>query len=577
MTNVGKRDGLGLRIQEALRTGEPLPVSLRGAAVLENPVFNKDAAFTEEEREAFGLRGLLPSRVATIEEQVRLELEHLHRKADDLEKYIGLSALHDRNETLLYRVLVENLEELMPIVYTPVVGRACQEFSHILRRYRGLWITPRDVERMPEMLRNYKNKDVRLIVVTDNERILGLGDQGAGGMGIPIGKLALYTAGAGIHPSLTLPISLDVGTDNQQLLNDPLYMGCRRPRLRGQEYDDFIEGFVQAVQDTFPRVVLQWEDFKQHNAIAILDRYRHRITSFNDDIQGTAGIVVAGIFAALRALEQPLSEQRFVFLGAGASGTGIARLIRAEMAVEDVRKKDIVRAIAQLDSRGLTYIGREPLDADKREFALGPEVMQHYGFEGSDRYDFETVIRHIKPTVLIGTSATPGAFTEAAIREMAKHVERPVILPLSNPTSKTEATPADIMKWTEGRALVATGSPFDPVTYDGRTHLVGQANNAFIFPGVGLGAIVSEAREVTDGMFLAAARAAAAEVSKERLDQGSLYPGQNELRRVSRRIAIDVIREARESGFGRTIHDDDVEAAVDNAMWYPEYARYMPA
>lgn len=577
MTNVGMREGLGLQVQEALRSGAALPVPLRGAAILENPVFNKDAAFTEEERELFGLRGLLPSRVATIEEQVSLELEHLNRKEDDLEKYIGLSALHDRNETLLYRVLVENLEALMPIVYTPVVGRACQEFSHILRRYRGLWITPRDVERIPDMLRNYKNQNVRLIVVTDNERILGLGDQGAGGMGIPIGKLALYTAGAGIHPSLTLPISLDVGTDNQKLLNDPHYMGYRRPRLRGQEYDDFIEAFVQAVQDTFPRVVLQWEDFKQHNAIAILDRYRHRITSFNDDIEGTASIVVAGIFAALRALDKPLAEQRFVFLGAGASGTGIARLIRAEMVVEDVRKKDIVRAIAQLDSKGLTYLGREPLDADKREFALNAEVMQHYGFEGSDRYDLETVIRQVKPTVLIGTSATPGAFTEAAIREMAKHVERPVILPLSNPTSKTEATPADLMAWTDGRALVATGSPFEPVKHKGRTHLVGQANNAFIFPGVGLGAIVSEAREVTDGMFLAAARAAAAEVSQERLDQGSLYPSQSELRRVSRRIAIDVIREARESGFGRTIHDDDVEAAVDNAMWYPEYARYTPA
>jgi malate dehydrogenase (oxaloacetate-decarboxylating) len=577
MTNVAKRNGLDLRVQEALRSGEPLPVPLRGSAILEDPVYNKDAAFTEEEREAFGLRGLLPSRVATIEEQVRLELERLHRKADDLEKYIGLSALHDRNETLLYRVLVENLEELMPIVYTPVVGQACQEFSHILRRYRGLWITPRDIERIPEMLRNYRNPDARLIVVTDNERILGLGDQGAGGMGIPIGKLALYTAGAGIHPSLTLPISLDVGTDNPKLLNDPLYMGYRRPRLRGQEYDDFIETFVQAVQDTFPRVVLQWEDFKQHNAIAILDRYRHRITSFNDDIQGTAGIVVAGIFAALRALKQPLGEQRFVFLGAGASGIGIARLIRAEMGVQDVRKKDIQRAIAQLDSKGLTFLDRDPLDADKKEFALNAEVMQHYGLEGKDRYDLETVIRHIKPTVLIGTSATPGAFTEAAIREMAKHVERPVILPLSNPTSKTEATPADIMKWTEGRALVATGSPFDPVTHDGKKHLIGQANNAFIFPGVGLGAIVSESREVTDGMFLAAARAAAEEVSKERLEQGSLFPGQNDLRRVSRRIAIDVIREARESGFGRTIHDDDIEAAVDNAMWFPEYPRYTPA
>jgi len=575
MTTV-QTAGLGARIQEALHAGAPFELPLYGPELLKNPAFNKDAAFTEEERDAFGLRGQLPSRVATIEEQVRLELEHLNRKADDLEKYIGLSALHDRNETLFYRVLVENIEALMPIVYTPVVGRACQEFSHILRRYRGLWITPQDVDRMPQMLRDARSGDVRLIVVTDNERILGLGDQGAGGMGIPIGKLALYTAGAGIHPSMTLPISLDVGTDNEKLLHDPVYMGYRQPRLRGEEYDAFIEAFVQAVHDTFPKVVLQWEDFKQHNAIAILDRYRHRITSFNDDIEGTASVVVAGIFAALRVLKKPLVDQRFVFLGAGASGTGIARLIRAQMQTEAAPPDVIRRAIAQVDSKGLTFLGREPLDEDKREFAMQPDVLRDYGFEEARRYDFETVIRQVKPTVLIGTSATPGAFTESVIREMAKHVKRPVILPLSNPTSKVEAQPADIMAWTEGRALVATGSPFDPVVYKGRKHVIGQANNAFIFPGVGLGAIVTEAREITDGMFLAAARAAAEEVSAARLSTGSLYPSQSDLRRVSRRIAVDVAREARESGFGRYISDDEIDAAVDEAMWYPDYPQYRP-
>jgi malic enzyme len=575
MTTV-ETAGLGARIQEALQAGAPLDLPLHGPELLKNPTFNKDAAFTEEERDAFGLRGLLPTRVATIEEQVRLELEHLNRKDDDLEKYIGLSALHDRNETLFYRVLVENIEALMPIVYTPVVGRACQEFSHILRRYRGLWITPQDVDHLPQMLRNARSGDVRLIVVTDNERILGLGDQGAGGMGIPIGKLALYTAGAGIHPSMTLPISLDVGTDNEKLLNDPVYMGCRQPRLRGKEYDEFIEAFVQAVQDTFPKVVLQWEDFKQHNAIAILDRYRHRITSFNDDIQGTAGVVVAGIFAALRALKKPLADQRFVFLGAGASGTGIARLIRAQMQTQAVQPDVMRRAIAQVDSKGLTFLGRDPLDDDKREFALRPDALRHYGFEEAQFHDFQSVIRHVKPTVLIGTSATPGAFTEAAIREMAKHVKRPVILPLSNPTSKVEAQPADIMTWTEGRALVATGSPFDPVVYKGKKHVIGQANNAFIFPGVGLGAIVAEAREITDGMFLAAARAAAEEVSAARLNEGSLFPSQSHLRRVSRRIAVEVAREARESGFGRHNTNAEIDAAIDQAMWYPDYVRYLP-
>lgn len=575
MTIAETLAGLGSRIQEALHGGT-VEVALRGSDLLKNPVLNKDAAFTTEEREAFGLRGLLPANVATLEEQVHLELQHLARKTDDLEKYIGLSALHDRNETLFYRVLVDNLEPLMPIVYTPVVGRACQEFSQILRRYRGLWITPEDIDRIPELLKNARPGGVRLIVVTDNERILGLGDQGAGGMGIPIGKLALYTAGAGIHPSWTLPISLDVGTDNEGLLSDPIYMGYRKPRLRGQEYDDFIEAFVKAVYDTYPQVVLQWEDFKQHNAIAILDRYRHRITSFNDDIQGTAGVVVAGIFAALRAIEQPLADQRFVFLGAGASGIGIARLIRSQMRVEGVSTEVIRRAIVQLDSRGLTFEGRDPLHEDKLEFALTAEGMRHYGFKDADRFDLETVVRQVKPTVLIGTSATPGSFTESVIREMAKHVDTPVVMPLSNPTSQTEAVPEDIINWTGGRALVATGSPFDPVEYNGKTHVIGQANNAFIFPGVGLGAIVAEAREITPGMFLAASRAAAKVVSPERLEQGSLYPSQTELRAVSRSIAIDVIKEARETGFGRMIADAEIEDAVDAAMWFPQYPRYVP-
>jgi malate dehydrogenase (oxaloacetate-decarboxylating) len=555
-------------------------VGLRGVDLLDHPLLNKDSAFTETERDAFGLRGLLPTRVTTLEEQTALEMERVRRKGDDLEKFIGLAALQDRNETLFYRVLVENLEELMPIVYTPVVGRACQEYSHVMRRPRGLWITPGDEDRIPQLLRNARHDEVRLIVVTDNERILGLGDLGAGGMGIPVGKLALYTAGAGVDPRITLPISLDVGTDNEDLLNDPLYLGWRHPRLRGDAYDRFVDAFVEAVIAVYPHAVLQWEDFKQHNAIRLLDRYRHRLTSFNDDIQGTSGVVLAGILAALRLTGGVLSDQRVVFVGAGASGIGIARLLRAAMRNAGAGDDVLRRAIAMLDSRGLCFIGRDPLDADKEEFALGADTMAAHGFGACSpdvRFDLATVIRRVKPTILIGSSGTPGAFTEEAIRALGDVNARPIVFPISNPTSKTEAVPADILKWTEGRALIATGSPFDPVTIDGQTHLIGQANNAFIFPGVGLGVIVSEAREVSDDLFLAAARALADHVPPERLAEGSLYPSQQDLRLVSKAIAIEVVKVARDLGIGRAIVDEEIPDAVEAAMWEPEYREYEPA
>ena len=561
----------------ALRTGiGPVPVPHRGAELLEHPLLNKDAAFSEKERDEFRLHGLLPMRVFSIEEQVALEVEKIRRKEDDLEKFIGLAALQDRNETLFYRVLVENLEEFLPIVYTPVVGRACQEYSHILRRPRGLWLTPDDIDNIPHLLANARHEDVRLIVVTDNERILGLGDQGAGGMGIPVGKLALYTAGAGIYPALTLPVSLDVGTDNQERLDDPYYVGYKKPRLRGPEYDRFIETFVDGVLEVFPHALLQWEDFKQHNAIRLLDRYRHRITSFNDDIQGTAAVVMGGIYSALRILQEPLGDQRLVFLGAGAAGIGIARLVRAQMRKEGVSEEQARHAIVQLDSRGLTYLGREPLDQDKEELALTPEEMEAYGFEAGSTYDLEAVIEKVRPTFLIGTSGTPGTFTEKAIREMAAHSRLPVVMPLSNPTSKTEAQPVDIMEWTRGRALVSTGSPFPPVVRGERTHVIGQANNAFVFPGIGLGAVVAEAREVTDEMFLVAAEALAHQVTEERLEEGALYPNQSELRTVSRAVAIAVARCARDCGVGRHFRDEEIEPAVDAMVWDPDYVPYEP-
>lgn len=559
---------------ETTAAGHSLPIPFRGAELLEHPLLNKDAAFSEEERDQFGLRGLLPPRVLTIVEQVGLEMEHVRCKNDDLEKYIGLAALQDRNETLFYRVLVENLEELMPIVYTPTVGRACQRFSHILRRPRGLWITPNDILRIPELLRNARQESVMLIVVTDNERILGLGDQGAGGMGIPIGKLTLYTAGAGIYPARTLPISLDVGTDRKELLDDPLYLGYRHPRLRGPAYDQFIEAFVEAVNEVFPQALVQWEDFKQHNAIRILDRYRHRLISFNDDIQGTASVVLAGILSASRILNQPLSKQRLVFLGSGAAGIGIARLTRRAMEREGASEGEMCRAMVMLDSKGLIFEGREAVDDDKSNFALSSESMAFYGLTSGKQHDLLDVIRQVKPSILIGTSGVPGSFSEIAIREMARGTHSPIILPLSNPTSRAEALPEDLLRWTEGRGIVATGSPFAPVQHEGRIHIIGQANNVFIFPGVGLGVIVGAAREVTDAMFLAAADALAGRVTLSPAKMNALYPPVSELREVSKQVAISVVREARDSGIGRFFRDDQIDRAVEAAMWFPDYRSY---
>ena len=548
------------------------PQGLRGPALLARTAYNRDAAFTEEERDALGLRGLMPCGVASLAQQVSLELEHLHNKSDDLEKYIGLAALQDRNETLFFRLLTDHLEELAPIVYTPTVGDACRRYSHVVRRTRGLWITPNDIDRIPRLLANAQRPGVRLIVATDNERILGLGDQGAGGMGIPIGKLALYTAGAGVHPGLTLPVSLDCGTDNEDLLSDPHYLGYRRPRLRGAAYDEFIEAFVTAVTAYYPEALLQWEDFKQHNAIRLLSRYRHRLPSFNDDIQGTAAVVLAGIHAAMRGRGEPLARQRLVLLGAGAAGLGIARLVASAMQREGAGSDEIRHRIVMLDSRGLVYEGRAGLDDDKREFALSADSLARYNLTPStlDTFDLETVVRHVAPTILIGTTGTAGAFTPGAIRDMAAQVPAPIVMPLSNPTAKSEALPADVLAWSEGRAIVATGSPFDPVPVGGRTRLIGQANNVFIFPGLGLGAIVARAREVTDAMFLVAATTLARLTSPERLAQGALYPRLADLRPISRAIALAVAREAYDSGVGGS-PDQDTEAAVDAAMWQPDY------
>ncbi len=542
-----------------------------GRELLSSPELNKDGAFSDEERDAFHLRGLLPWRVLSMEEQVGLELEHIRRKSEDLEKYIGLAALQERNESLFYQVVMDNLEELAPIIYTPTVGQACRQFSHVVRRPHGLWITPDDSNRIPDLLRNTGRQDIRLIVVTDNERILGLGDQGAGGMGIPVGKLALYTAGAGIHPHRTLPISLDCGTDNQDLLADPQYLGYPRPRLRGEEYDSFIEAFVEAVLEVFPRALLQWEDFKQHNAIRLLDRYRRRIASFNDDVQGTAAVVTGGILAELRRRGERLSDHRLVFLGAGAAGTGIARMAQSMMADEGASPADRRRAVVILDSKGLVFEAREGIKDDTRPFALTAQEMAGFGFRPAPRYGLEEVVRRVAPTILIGVSGVANSFTEEAVREMARRCPAPIVMPLSNPTANSEATPAQVLEWSEGRAVVATGSPFPSVEVEGRMRLVGQANNVFVFPGIGLGAIVARAREVTDRMLLAAAVTLAGLVPPDRLAQGAMFPALSELRSISRAIALAVAREARDGGVGQLCSDELLERAVDEAMWVPEY------
>jgi len=533
-------------------------------------------AFPPEERELFGLQGLLPDRVLTIEEQVDLELEHLRRKDDALERYIGMAALQDRNATVFYRLLAEHLEEFLPIVYTPTVGRASREFSHIIRRTRGTWITPSDRDRIPALLRQGPYDDVRLIVVTDNERILGLGDQGAGGMAIPIGKLALYTAGCGIHPALTLPVSLDVGTDNPALLADPLYLGYRQPRLRGPAYDALVEAFVEGVAEVWPGCVIQWEDFKQANALRILDRYRDRVPSFNDDIQGTAAVVLGGLLAGLRSLGSTLAKTRVVLVGAGAAGIGIARLLRLAMLEDGMAEGDVRRALVLVDSKGQVHDRREDLDATKRELALPADAFTNYGFSTEFPGLVETIER-VRPTVLVGTTGVAGTFDEAALLALAAGTLRPIVLPLSNPTSVAEATPLDVLRWTNGRAIVATGSPFDDVDFGGRRRIVGQANNVFIFPGLGLGAIAAETSTITDQMFLLAARTLAAAVTDERLRSGAIYPPVEDLRRVSRAIATVVAVEAVRSGSADLDPTADIDTVIDSAMWWPAYVPYRAA
>lgn len=548
-------------------------VRLRGRQLIHEPLLNKGSAFTREEREALGLEGLMPHGIMTIEQQLARSYRNLTRYSDPLQKYVFLGSLQDRNETLYFYLLGQHLEELLPIVYTPTVGLATRKYSHVFQRGRGVWITPAMRGSIAPALRRWAgSRDIRLIVATDNESILGIGDQGAGGMAISIGKLALYTAGAGVDPSTVLPISLDVGTENQLLLADPLYLGWRERRLRGDAYLELLDEFVAAVGEVFPQALVQWEDFRKDNALHILDRYVERIPSFNDDIQGTGATVLAGLLSAERVHGRPLVDERIVILGAGAAGLGIARQIRAALVAEGLSADDARHRVAALDSRGLLISDGGLRDAYKRELAWDPAVASARGLASGG--DLAAVTRAFAPTVLIGTSGQAGAFHEDVVRQVAGTVERPVIMPLSNPTDQSEAVPAAVLDWTDGRALMASGSPFADVQRGGRTHRIGQGNNAFIFPGVGLGVMLAGARQVTDRMFYAAARALAGTVTSAELETGLLYPSVARLRDVSGVVAAAVMKEAVQTGLCNTLDEAAIQARLEAGTWSPVYRPY---
>jgi malate dehydrogenase (oxaloacetate-decarboxylating)(NADP+) len=536
-----------------------------GLDLLRDPLQNKGIAFDETERDAFGLRGLLPPAVLTQEQQMERVLDNLRRQPSDLDKFIALNALHDRNETLFFRVVADHPDEIMPLIYTPTVGLACQRFAQIFERPRGIWVSAADRGRVAEVLSNWPTREVKIIVVTDGERILGLGDLGANGMGIPVGKLSLYTACAGIHPEHTLPLLLDVGTNNAAFLQDPLYIGLKRPRLRESEYDALVDEFMNVTQEVFPGVVVQFEDFANLNAFRLLHKYRERLCCFNDDIQGTASVALAGLYSALRVTGGRLSDQRLLFLGAGEAATGICDLAVAAMAGEGLTGAEARRRCWLFDSRGLVVRSRTDLSEHKRRYAHEHDQVP----------DFLSALKALKPTAIIGVAAVGNAFTREVLMEMARINQRPIVFALSNPTSQAECTAQEAYLWTAGRALFACGSPFEPVTIDGRTHVPRQGNNSYIFPGVGLGLIASRACRATDEMFLAAARALADLVTPQDLDQGSLYPPLARVREASAAIATAVAGVAFARSLAGVARPADLGAFIRSQMYQPIYRSYV--
>ena len=551
-----------------------LPDVPHGMDLLNTQTLNKGTAFTDEERSRLGLVGLLPPHVETLDEQAVRAYEAYKRKDEDLERHIYLRALQDTNEVLFYRLLLDHIVEMTPIVYTPVVGQACEQFSHIYRRPRGLFISYPLRDSIPEILRNRPNSEVDVIVVTDGERILGIGDQGAGGLGIPIGKLSLYTLIGGIHPDRTLPIVLDVGTNNQERLNDPEYIGWRHERITGQAYFDFVDQFVQAVKKEMPKTLLQWEDFATPHAHPILQRYRDEMLTFNDDIQGTSAVALGAILGAVSVTGKKLTEQNIVMFGAGSAGIGVADGLRAAMKGEGLSEAEASSRFWVIDRDGLLHSGRKDLSADQAVYAQPAERIAGWPRTSNGNIGLADVIGKIDATVLIGLSTVNGAFSEPIVREMARKVKRPIIFPLSNPTSKSEAKAEDLVRWTDGQALIATGSPFKPVSYGGRTITIAQSNNVFIFPAMGLALKASGARRVSDAMMLAAARALGANSPALKDPSASLLPPLTDIRRVAAEIAVAVGLEAQKEGLAPEISEIELKRRVAATQWTPAYPNY---
>ncbi len=552
-------------------TAQAIKTSLAGNSLLECPLLNKATAFTEQERMDLGLLGLLPPQVESLEEQVERAYQALQQKSVDIEKHIYLRALQDTNETLFYSLLHAHITETMPLIYTPVVGTACQQFSEIYRRPRGLFISYPERDSISAILDNSMVQNVRVIVVTDGERILGLGDQGAGGMGIPIGKLSLYTVCGGIDPATTLPIILDVGTNNEERLRDPLYIGWRHERVSGQDYYDFVDAFVQAVKRKWPDVLLQFEDFAQTHATPLLERYRDQLCTFNDDIQGTAAVTVGTLQAAGKVAGTGVADQTVVFLGAGSAGCGIAEQMIRAMVKEGLSETDARARFFMVDRFGLLHDGMDGLLAFQKALVQPAGRVDRWASNPADGISLLDVMRHAKPTVLVGVSGQPGLFTEEIVRTMAGGTQRPIIFPLSNPTSRIEATPSDLIAWTDGRALIATGSPFDPVEFGGRSYPIAQCNNSYIFPGMGLGILAAGARRVSDQMFMAAGEALAAGSPAAQGTQAPLLAPLSQVREISKAIALAVACQAQREGLAEKTTTEELQKRIEATFWKPAY------
>lgn len=550
-----------------------LYVPYAGPALLETPLLNKGGAFSKEERISFNLEGLVPHSIETIEEQASRAYKQYTSFQNDLDKHIYLRNIQDTNETLFYRLVQNHLSKMMPIIYTPTVGQACEEFSNIYRRARGLFISYPDRDRIDDILQNATKQNVKVIVVTDGERILGLGDQGIGGMGIPIGKLSLYTACGGISPAYTLPVVLDAGTNNPQLLKDPMYMGWRNPRVTGEEYEQFVDAFIQAVKRRWPNVLLQFEDFAQKNAMPVLNRYKDELCCFNDDIQGTAAVTLGSLIAACQASGSKLSEKKVAFLGSGSAGCGIAEQIVAQMKAEGLSDAKARERVFMVDRFGLITDNMPNLVDFQRPLAQSLENLQDWTVAGENISLLE-VMQNGKPDILIGVSGQPGLFTKEVIQTMHAHCARPIVFPLSNPTSRVEATPEDIINWTDGQALVATGSPFAPVEHKGKLYEIAQCNNSYIFPGIGLGVLACGAKRVTDAMLMSSSRALAACSPLALNGEGALLPPLEDIQQVSRQIAKMVAKTAQLQGQALQISDAALDAAIEGNFWQPEYRKY---